>query len=194
MSFERVGGTRSIDVDVRVISASNRDIKEDVAEGLFREDLFYRLNVIHIDVPPLRERTDDIPLLVNHFIKKYQGEKGDKQIELAPEVWKVFYSYSWPGNVRQLENVIERALVLNTGSKIQVQDLPEELTGAEAELDVERLIPPGIPLPKALETIEEKLIRRALAASGNVQAHAAQRLGITKSLIQHKMKKYQITV
>jgi two-component system NtrC family response regulator len=142
----------------------------------------------------LRERTDDIPLLVNHFIKKYQGEKGDKQIELAPEVWKVFYSYSWPGNVRQLENVIERALVLNTGSKIQVQDLPEELTGAEAELDVERLIPPGIPLPKALETIEEKLIRRALAASGNVQAHAAQRLGITKSLIQHKMKKYQITV
>jgi two-component system NtrC family response regulator len=150
--------------------------------------------VIHIDVPPLRERTDDIPLLVNHFINKYRGEKTEEQIELAPEVWKVFYSYSWPGNVRQLENVIERALVLNSGSMIRKQNLPEELTDDEAELDVERLIPAGIPLPKALETIEEKLIRRALAATDNVQSHAAQRLGITKSLIQHKMKKYNITV
>ncbi|HDR14406.1 MAG TPA: sigma-54-dependent Fis family transcriptional regulator [Desulfobacteraceae bacterium] len=194
MSFERVGGTRTIDVDVRVISASNRDIKEDVGEGVFREDLFYRLNVIHIDVPPLRERTDDIPLLVNHFMNKYHSEKTGKRIELAPEVWKVFYSYSWPGNVRQLENVIERALVLNTGSMIRKQDLPEELADTEAELDVERLIPAGIPLPTALETIEEKLIRRALADSGNVQSHAAQRLGITKSLIQHKMKKYNITI
>ena len=195
MSFERVGGTRTIEVDVRVISASNRDIKEDVAAGLFREDLFYRLNVIHMEVPPLRERMDDIPLLVNHFIKKYRGERdGETPIELAPEVWKVFYSYSWPGNVRQLENVIERALVLNAGTIIRVQDLPEELVGIKADFDVDRLIPPDIPLPKALETIEEKLVRRALADCGNVQSHAAQRLGITKSLIQHKMKKYNITV
>jgi two-component system, NtrC family, response regulator len=138
---------------------------------------------------------DDIPLLVNHFINKYRGEKGaETSMEVSPEVWKAFYSYSWPGNVRQLENVIERALVLKTGTKIRIQDLPEELIGVEAEFDVDRFVPPGIPLPKALETIEEKLIRRALAASANVQAHAAQRLGITKSLIQHKMKKYNIIV
>ncbi len=193
MNFERVGGTRTIGIDVRVISASNRDIREDVSEGLFREDLFYRLNVIHMEVPPLRERRDDIPLLVNHFINKYKGDR-QTPIELTPEVWKVFYSYSWPGNVRQLENVIERALVLNPGSMIQTGDLPGDLAGTEAELDVDRLIPPGIPLPKALETIEEKLIRRALAESSNVQAHAARRLGITKSLIQHKMKKYNIIV
>ena len=193
MNFERVGGTRTIGIDVRVISASNRDIREDVAEGLFREDLFYRLNVIHMEVPPLRERMDDIPLLVNHFINKYKGDR-QTPIELAPEVWKIFYSYSWPGNVRQLENVIERALVLNPGSIIQTGDLPEDLAVTEAELDVDRLIPPGIPLPKALETIEEKLIRRALSESSNVQAHAARRLGITKSLIQHKMKKYNIIV
>lgn len=194
MSFERVGGTRTVDVDVRIISASNRDIKEDVAAGLFREDLYYRLNVIHMEVPPLCERTDDIPLLVNHFIKKYRGDGGDSPIVLAPEVWKVFYSYSWPGNVRQLENVIERALVLNAGDMIRLQDLPEELAGAEIHFDMDRFIPPDMPLPRALETIEEKLIRRALADCDNVQAHAARRLGITKSLIQHKMKKYNILV
>ncbi len=194
MEFERVGGTRSIKVDVRVLSASNRNIKEDVEKGLFREDLYYRLNVMNIEVPPLRERIDDIPLLVKHFIEKYREDEGKDKIELSPEAWKALYSYSWPGNVRELENVIERAVVLSSGGKISLEDLPEELVGAEAEFDVERLVPPNVPLPKAMEQIEEKLIRRALHQCNNVQAHAAKMLGITKSLIQHKMKKYKITI
>jgi len=194
MEFERVGGTRTIKVDVRVLSASNRNIKEDVSNGIFREDLYYRLNVIHIDVPSLQERIDDIPLLVRHFIKKFQDNGRERKIELSPEVWKAFYSYSWPGNVRELENVIERAVVLLSGKTITIDVLPEQLTGAKTEFDVERFIPPNVPLQKALEEIEERLVRRALAQSNNVQAHAAKSLGITKSLIQHKMKKYKIIV
>ena len=194
MEFERVGGTRAIKVDVRVLSASNRNIKEDVAGGIFREDLFYRLNVIHIEVPPLRERADDIPLLVKHFIEKYREDEGETRIELTPEVWKALYTYSWPGSVRELENVIERAVVLNPGGMITLEDLPEHVIGAEAEFDVDRFIPPNTPLPNALERIEEKMIRRALVQCDNVQSHAAKSLGITKSLIQHKMKKYNIVV
>lgn len=194
MEFERVGGTRSITVDVRVVSASNRNIKEDVAQGRFREDLYYRLNVINIEVPPLRERLDDIPLLVKHFVEKYKGDRNDDMIKLTPEAWKALYAYGWPGNVRELENVIERAVVLHSGEMIGIEDFPEELLGREAEFDVERFIPPNVPLPNVLEQVEEKMIRRALAQCDNVQAHAAESLGITKSLIQHKMKKYNIHI
>jgi two-component system NtrC family response regulator len=194
MKFERVGGTRTISVDVRILSASNRNIKEDVANGSFREDLFYRLNVIHIEVPPLRERVDDIPLLVRHFVEKYRMDEGNGSIELSPEVWKLLYTYSWPGNVREMENVIERAVVLNSGGIITTKDLPEEMIEKKTEFEVERFIPPDVSLSKALEQIEEKLIRRALEQCQNVQSHAAKRLGITKSLIQHKMKKYNISV
>jgi len=194
MEFERVGGTKTIKVDVRVLSASNRNIKEDVTSGTFREDLFYRLNVMNIEVPLLRERIDDIPLLVKHFIEKYKEDAGENKIELSPEVWKMLYNYSWPGNVRELENVIERAVVLSSEGLITPEDLPEELVGAKIEFDVERFIPPDVPLPKALEQIEEKLIRRALAQCNNVQSHASDMLGIKKNLIQHKMKKYGIVV
>ncbi len=193
MEFERVGGTKTIQVDVRIISASNRNIKEDVAEGAFREDLYYRLNVIHMEVPSLKERVDDIPLLVSHFIAKY-SQSDTTAVELAPEVWKTLYSYPWPGNVRELENIIERALVLNSSGTITITDLPDELTGAETQFDVDRFIPSNVTMPEALEKIEEKLLRRALAQCNNVQSHAAKTLGITKSLIQHKMKKYNITV
>ena len=192
--FERVGGTRTIKVDVRVISASNSNIKEDVVQGTFREDLFYRLNVINIEVPPLRERIDDTPLLVKHFIEKYKNNEGINKVELAPEVWKLLYNYSWPGNVRQLENVLERAVVLNSEGTITLDDLPEELTEAEADFDVDRFIPPNMPLQIALERIEERLIVRALTQCNNVQSHAAKALGITKSLIQHKMKKHHIYI
>jgi len=192
MEFERVGGTRSLRVDVRVLSASNRNLKETVAEGSFREDLFYRLNVIHIEVPPLRERPEDIRLLVSHFVDKYRRTSGEEKIELSPEVWKSFYAYRWPGNVRELENVIERAVVLNSEGVINQRDLPAEFSEQNIELDVDRFIPSDVPLQETMEKIEEQLIRRALKQSGDVQSHAAERLGITKSLIQHKMKKYNI--
>jgi two-component system NtrC family response regulator len=194
MEYERVGGTRTIKVDVRILSASNRNIKEDVVNGLFREDLFYRLNVINIEVPPLRERTEDIRLLVSHFIEKYRMDDDKKKIELSPEAWKAFYNYSWPGNIRELENIIERAVVLNSGGLIHLEDLPKEVSGGQEELDVDRFIPSRAPLQITLEQIEKKLIKRALNQCNNIQSHAAESLGITKSLIQHKMKKYNIVV
>jgi two-component system NtrC family response regulator len=194
MEFERVGGTKTIKVDVRVLSASNRNMKDDVANGIFREDLYYRLNVIHIEVPPLRERTEDIRLLVNHFIEKYRQEQGKDKIELSPEAWKVIYTYGWPGNVRELENAMERAVVLNSGSRVNSEDLPAEMSSEKEELNIEGFIPLEAQLQDTLENLEEKLIRRALKTCDNVQSHAADLLGITKSLIQHKMKKYKISL
>jgi two-component system NtrC family response regulator len=194
MEFERVGGTQTIQTDVRVLSASNKNLKEEVAKGEFREDLFYRLNVINIEVPPLRERVEDIRLLVNHFAQKYGQDEGKDKIELSGQAWKAFYRYSWPGNVRELENTIERAVVLSSDGQIDLEDLPDELSGKREDLDVDRFIPLGAPLQKTLEEIEEKLVRRALEQCDNVQSHAADMLGITKSLIQHKLKKYNITL
>jgi len=193
MEFERVGGTKTIKVDVRVLSASNREMRDDVIQGLFREDLFYRLNVIHLEVPSLRERSEDIKLLVQHFLEKYGMEEGKKEIELTPEAWKAIYSYFWPGNVRELENVIERAVVLNTTGAIGLEDLPEYLSGEQEELDIERFIPPDAPLQKTIELIEERLIRRALKQCNNVQAQAAESLGISRHVMNYKMHKYEIS-
>jgi two-component system NtrC family response regulator len=194
MEFERVGGTQTIQTDVRVLSASNKNLKEEVGRGEFREDLFYRLNVINIGVPPLRERVEDIRLLVNHFAQKYGQDEGKDKIELSGEAWKALYRYSWPGNVRELENTIERAVVLSSDGRIGLEELPDELSGKREDLDVDRFIPLGAPLQKTLEEIEERLVRRALKECHNVQSHAAEMLGITKSLIQHKLKKYNITI
>ena len=193
MEFERVGGTKTIKVDVRILAASNRRLKEDIDKGIFREDLFYRLNVVHIEVPQLKERVEDIPFLVAHFVEKFRSSN-KKKIELAPEVWKALYSYPWPGNIRELENTIERAVVLDSGGLIGLEDLPEEISGRQEELEIDRFIPLEAPLQKTLEQIEESLIRRALKQCNNVQSHAAETLSITKSLIQHKMKKYNIAV
>ena len=193
MEFERVGGTKTIKVDVRVLSASNRNLKEDVASGLFREDLYYRLNVMQIDVPPLRERMEDLRLLVDHFIEKYAKDSGKKGIQLSQEAWKALYSYDWPGNIRELENVIERAVVLTSGGIIEFADLPPEISAKKEELDVGKFVPHNAKLQETLDHIEEKMIRRALEYSGNVQAQAADMLGISRHLMHYKMKKYGIT-
>ena len=195
MEFERVGGTRTIKVDVRVVAASNRDLKEEVEAGRFREDLFYRLNVVHLHLPPLRQRQEDIPLLAAHFIKKYVQENLRDKTRITPEALQVLIHYAWPGNVRELENVMERAVILCSHNVISPQDLPAELAPAPAEprLDVDRFIPLNTPLPEALDAIEEQMIRRALEKSGQVQVRAAELLGITKSLLQYKLKKYHLT-
>jgi len=195
MEFERVGGTRTIKVDVRVVAASNRDLKEEVEAGRFREDLFYRLNVVHLHLPPLRERQEDIPLLAAHFIKKYVQENLRDKTRITPEALQVLIHYAWPGNVRELENVMERAVILCSNNTISPQDLPAELAPAPAEsrLDIDRFIPLNTPLPEALDSIEEQMIRRALEKSGQVQVRAAELLGITKSLLQYKLKKYHLT-
>ncbi|OGR28222.1 MAG: Fis family transcriptional regulator [Desulfobacca sp. RBG_16_60_12] len=195
MEFERVGGARTIKVDVRVVAASNRDLKEEVEIGRFREDLFYRLNVVHLHLPPLRQRQEDIPLLAAHFIKKYVQENLRDKTRITPEALKVLIHYAWPGNVRELENVMERAVILCSNNIISPQDLPAELAPAPAEsrLDIDRFIPLNTPLPEALDGIEEQMIRRALEKSGQVQVRAAELLGITKSLLQYKLKKYHLT-
>jgi len=193
MEFERVGGTKTIKVDVRILAASNRRLKEDVENGIFREDLFYRLNVVHIEVPPLKERVEDIPFLVAHFVEKFRPPN-NRKIELDPEVWKALYSYGWPGNIRELENTIERAVVMDSSGVIHLGDLPDEISGSQEELDLDRFIPVNARLQKTLETIEENLIRRSLSYCNNVQSHAAEMLGITKSHMQHKMKKYNIVI
>jgi two-component system NtrC family response regulator len=195
MEFERVGGVRTIKVDVRVVAASNRDLKEEVEAGRFREDLFYRLNVVHLHLPPLRQRQEDIPLLAAHFIKKYVQENLRDKTRITPEALQVLIHYAWPGNVRELENVMERAVILCHDSLITPQDLPKELApvAQETALEIDRFVPTNIPLPEALERIEEQMIRRALEQSGNVQVRAAEMLGITKSLLQYKLKKYHLT-
>ncbi|MEE8300565.1 MAG: sigma-54 dependent transcriptional regulator, partial [Desulfatiglandales bacterium] len=151
MEFERVGGTKTIKVDVRILTASNRNLKEDVDGGIFREDLFYRLNVVQIEVPPLKDRIEDVPFLVAHFIEKFQPSK-KRKIELAPEVWKALYGYSWPGNIRELENTIERALVLSSDETLSLGDLPDYLVKEKEErIDLDKIVPRSLTLAKALE-------------------------------------------
>ncbi|UCG66340.1 MAG: sigma-54-dependent Fis family transcriptional regulator [Deltaproteobacteria bacterium] len=189
MELERVGGTKTIKVDVRILAASNRRLKEDVDKGIFREDLFYRLNVVHIEVPQLKERVEDIPFLVAHFVEKFRSSK--KKIELAPEVWKALYSYPWPGNIRELENTMERAMVMSSDENITLKDLPDYVISQEEEtIDLDKIVPVNLALAQALDQIEERLISRALKHSNNVQSRAAEMLGITRHAMHYKMKKY----
>ena len=193
--FERVGGNRTISVDARIIAATNKDLWTEVQDGSFREDLYFRLNVVHINVPPLRERADDISLLVSYFLKKYTEENRKNSIELSPEAWRILLSHKWPGNVRELENAIERAVILCNGKQITEGDLPEEILVLEqSEFDIDRCIPIGKKLPDALAEIEEKMLRRALKQCENVQTRAAELLGIEKNLLRYKMRKYNIVL
>lgn len=200
--FERVGGSKTIKVDVRLVAASNQDLKQEVSAGRFREDLLYRLDVVHIHLPPLRERADDIPLLVDHFVRLYEAKDGRADLKISPEAMRRIYSYHWPGNVRELENVIERAVILSSGQVIGPDDLPPDLTAGPAEdvldkgtgppFDINAFIPSSVGLNDALETVEKKLILRAMEMAENVQAHAAELLGIKKNVMQYKLKKYDL--
>jgi two-component system NtrC family response regulator len=193
MEFERVGGTRTIKVDIRLVAATNKDLKEEVEAGHFREDLYYRLNVVHMHIPPLRQRQEDIPILATHFLKKYSQENVRGQVRISPDAMKLLGKYAWPGNVRELENIMERAVILCSHNVVRPQDLPGELAplAQEKSLDIDSFIPLHTPLPEALDRIEEMMIQRAMEQSGHVQARAAEFLGITKSLLQYKLKKYQ---
>lgn len=191
--FQRVGGNREIKVDVRLIAATNKDLKEEVDAGRFRGDLFFRLNVVNIRVPELRERRSDIPFLVAHFINKYSMRLDRNIKEVDPEAMRVLYSYSWPGNVRELENVIESALVMSRGSTIKKSDLPNEIKKSNEVLrETETFISMDSGLVDTLDAIEEKMIRQALKQCGNIQAQAAKILGISRSNLQYKLKKYGI--
>jgi len=193
-TFERVGGTSPVQVDIRLVVATNKDIREAVERGDFREDLYYRLNVVNIHVPPLRERVEDIPLLAEHFLAKFSREN-DKQLKgFTPGAMQVLTAYSWPGNVRQLENVVERCVVLARGDYLDLEDLPPELKNeADQFRSAADMLPSEIDLGDTLEKIEAALIRKALVRSNFVQVKAADMLGISKSLLQYKLKKYNIS-
>ncbi len=191
--FERVGGNQTIKVDVRVIAATNRDIEKAITEGKFREDLYYRLNVVSVVIPPLRERREDIPALLDHFIKKYRKENNKKITGVSAEVRDVLMRYDYPGNVRELENIVERAVVLAKGGLISTADLPITLRTmkSEGELSTRKL---KDSLNETLDTVERGLILDALKESGGVQTRAAERLGISERVLRYKLKKYKIGV
>lgn len=193
-TIERVGGSRSIPVDIRIIAATNKNLKSEMAEGRFREDLFFRLNVVHVPLPPLTQRQEDIRLLVEHFIRKYAAERktGEPITGIDPEVERLFYDYSWPGNVRELENVIERATILSPGSRIQVADLPRNLRENVQDNLYLDSIPIDANLYDTLAIIEKTLILRALKKTDYVQSRAAELLGIGKSGLNQKIKKYKL--
>ncbi len=216
--FERVGGNQPIAVDVRLITATNRDLKKQVDAGHFREDLFYRLNVVHLELPPLRERLEDLPLLVEHFLKMYS--EGGKAKSLSRQALQAMYEYQWPGNVRELANAVERALVLASGPEINLEDLPKDISqpaaksqtsppprpkpaseqlepssgseGSDAWLTaLMSLLSTSISLDESVSALEEALIRRSLERHGGVQSQAAQSLGLKSTVFKYKWDKYQ---
>jgi len=194
--FERVGGIRPITVDIRVIAATNKTLSEERQAGRFREDLFYRLNVVYILIPPLRDRREDIRLLVDHFIAKYSGDrKSAAPVKgVSQDVDRLFYEYSWPGNVRELENVIERAMILCPNDIIAAGDLPKGFkSNVDNALHLDG-IPAGAKLYETLEMVEKTMIERALKLANNVQSHAADILGIGKSGLNQKIRKYNLEV
>ena len=191
-SFERVGGTAPIHVDVRVIAATNRDLRQMIGSGAFREDLYYRLNVVSVSLPPLRHRRRDIPALIDHFLAHY-SQLNDKPVDgLSREATDTLMRYSYPGNVRELQNIVERSVVMARDPVISLRDLPPEVGAAEGDV----AIPVGAgeaegrDLPDQVEALERQAIREALDRAEGVQSRAADLLGISERNLRYKLKKY----
>jgi two-component system response regulator PilR (NtrC family) len=189
-----VGGTEEIPVDVRVIAATNQDLGRMVRERRFREDLYYRVNVIPITLPPLREKKEDIPVLAEHFLVRIRSGMGKRASGISPEAMELLERYSWPGNVRELENVIERALALETGEMILPHSLPAELRvvarpGPQPVIDLPE---EGVDLESRLEEMRSRCMRLALERCQGVQSRAAQLLGMTFRSFRYFAKKYSL--
>jgi DNA-binding NtrC family response regulator len=192
--FERVGGTESIEVDVRVLAATNRSLLKLVEQGRFREDLYYRLNVVKIELPPLRERPEDIPLLATHFAQKY-ARPGEPAKEIAPPAMDLLLEHRWPGNIRELENAIERGCVTSQGNVIQPENLPADLSGPLAakfpfEIDLNK--PLSDVLRDVTQDIEERYIRKALKKSRGNIGRCAKICGLSRRSISAKIGQYCI--
>ena len=189
--IERVGGTGCKKVDVRIVAATNRDLEVEVAAGRFREDLYYRLNVVSIQVPSLQERSEDIPLLAEHFLKVF-GERNRKDVKgFTPKAMDMLVKYPWPGNVRELENAVERAVVLLFGSYVSERELPLAVTQAYEQEDDTEPSSLSVPLEGAtLEDVEREAILRMLDSVGDNKSEAAKRLGISRKTLHTKLKRY----
>jgi two-component system response regulator PilR (NtrC family) len=191
--FMRLGGMETIKVDVRIIAATNCDLRQMVEEGRFREDLFYRLHVINIYLPPLRERKDDIPLLAHHFLEKYSQENNKLGMELTGDALDLMAEYDWPGNVRELENVMERAVVLSSGHKIGPDLIPDHVRSAPSFQIPRFVVPPeGISFKDVITNVEKRLIESTLEAAGGVQKRAAELLRIKPTTLNEMIKRYDI--
>ncbi|MDD7255644.1 sigma-54 dependent transcriptional regulator [Bullifex porci] len=182
--FERVGGTQTIHTDVRVVAATNRNLEEEVKKGNFREDLYYRLNVVHIEVPPLRERKEDIPLLLNSFLNEFNSENSKNIEGFTPQARKLLCSYSWPGNIRQLRNSIESAVVLSRGKLIDVEDLPEQVVNHENESEL------SIKVGLSLDEAERLFIMSTLDYCGGNKTKASEMLKIGRKTLHRKLEEY----
>jgi DNA-binding NtrC family response regulator len=195
--FERLGGTRTIKVDVRVIAATNQDLRAALEQGTFREDLYYRLNVVPISIPPLREHKEDIPYLVDHFIKRFARSSGKQIEDITPAALKMLLDFHWPGNIRELENILERAVVMAAGAKIDVADIRLDIaapggsqagatpSAAAAEGSAVLFLPQGM----TLEQYEDKLIREALQRAGGNKSQAARLLGLSRNALRYRLSK-----
>ena len=192
----RVGGNKTIGVDLRIVAASNVELAKAVKNKTFREDLYYRLNVIPIELPPLRERIEDIPLLIKHFIDKYNMDRSgeNKIMGVHPSAMRLLENHAWPGNVRELENVIERAVVLEAGDTIQISSLPEGITG-DTEPSSEVTLPSSdqpVDLEKTLDQIERKMIRGALDQSNGIINKAAKQLNLSFRSMRYRIQKHKL--
>jgi transcriptional regulator with GAF, ATPase, and Fis domain len=181
--FERLGGERRISVDVRILAATNRDLLREVEAGAFREDLFYRLNVIPVLMPPLRERKNDIPLLARHFLQKFSEEQGRPIGDFTPDAMRLLLDYPWPGNVRELENMVEHAVVLTKGDKVDARDFP-------GSLHAPTIVMATMPSHGTMEDSERRLLADTLRACSGNRAEAARRLGIGRSTLYAKLRKF----
>jgi DNA-binding NtrC family response regulator len=189
--FERVGGTKTIQVDVRIIAATNKNLEQEIRKGTFRDDLFYRLNVVPIQIPPLRERVSDIPLMVHHFQDRLSREKNRPLKTFAKETVECLQNYPWPGNVRELENLVERVTILSEGEEITMADLPEKFTSPVRVTNIQPLEIPaqGISLNDAVEEFENQLITKAMRLADGVKSKAAKLLNLNRTTLVEKIKK-----
>jgi DNA-binding NtrC family response regulator len=187
--FERVGGTQTISVDVRVITATNKNIEEFIKEGKFREDLYYRINVVTVSIPPLRERKDDIVHLINHFITKYIPESRKEKIEFSKEAMDSLMKYNYPGNIRELENIVHHSIVLARSEIISVSDLPEQIKNVTSENFVQ-IINEYSSLPEQVENLEKMLVINALKKTNNNQLQASKILGISERNLRYRLEKW----
>ncbi|HWW13408.1 MAG TPA: sigma-54 dependent transcriptional regulator [Candidatus Dormibacteraeota bacterium] len=186
--FERLGGTRTVKVDVRLIAATNRDLREALEQGTFREDLYYRLNVVPIDIAPVRQRKEDIPDLVNLFISRFAGDSGKPVESITPEAMQILVNYHWPGNVRELQNIIERACALAKGTVLEAADIHLDLRPAKTANGVNVFLPEGM----TLEHWEDEMIREALRRANGNKSQAARLLGLSRNALRYRLSKIGI--
>lgn len=188
--FERVGGSSTIKVDVRVIAATNRNVEELIKEGKFREDLYYRLNVVNIALPPLRERKEDIPLLISTFINKYKSDSNKEVIDFSKEALDVMMKYNYPGNIRELENIVHHSIVLSRNEIITTEDLPMGIRSHKSEKDIYSCFEPGTSLPEKVECLERNMVNDALHQTNGNQSAAAKILGISERNLRYRLEKW----